>query len=147
MLQARPFTTLASETGQATTDTPDGWQQAIDAALRALGVGEGNLVTHELTAATRPVFLAHVRVAALEQIRGDLVAFGVRTTIGAYSLDPTARIAALDRLLAEARAAVIAEGASGTPAHGVLTQTAPILPAVGQADPNARRYRGDALLR
>lgn len=146
-LANRPFSTLAAETGQATTDVANGWKGPIDGALRAIGVPEADLATYELTTADRPIFLAYVRLFALEQIRADFLALAVKTTVSGDLIDPAARVAGLDRLLVEARAAVAAAGSSGVPLTGTLTQTAPILAPAGQTDPNDRRYRGDALLR
>lgn len=50
--------------------------------------------------------------------------------------------ALVDDLIAEAGAA-----AGGGLALGELVQTAPIMPAAGQLDPNSRRLRGDPLCR
>jgi hypothetical protein len=62
------FAALASETGQAVTDSTAGFGPAIDRALRTLGVTEADLAAATVADANVPAFLALCEYHALARI-------------------------------------------------------------------------------
>lgn len=149
ILQGRPFSTLAAETGQPTGDVAGGWKEVIDSALRAIGTPQSGLATATVSEAQWPEFVAYLRLFGLRQLYGDLVLSADKVSVGGgeLSIDRSTRLTGLASLIARAEADLAGFGGAGRPVSGVLTKTAPIQPLSGQTDPNARRYRGDPLQR
>lgn len=104
------FATLATETGQVTTDTSAGFGPAIDQALRKIGgTAEADLATATVADATVPAFLALAEYYALTRFARALatrVDFGVPTV----EADRPRIFAHIDRLIKLAREECAAQG-------------------------------------